>query len=83
MALLPQLAESTRVVAAMRWLEGLKYREISERTGLPIAEVVRLDREAQAQLLGLVQTNDDPSAGRCEAAESLDATIDLENREKR
>lgn len=76
LALLAELTDATREVAAIRCIEGLKYREIAKRIGIEVAEVVRLDREAQMQLLGLVQTDGGLSGGNCERNAAVAATID-------
>lgn len=76
LALLPRLAESVRNVAAMRLIEGLKYREIAERIGIETTEVVQMDRDAQSQLLNMIG-----AASRIEGEEPV-ATLDRRNVEK-
>jgi hypothetical protein len=79
--LLPRLSDPIRRVAAMRCIEGLKYRQIADRIGIEVDQVVSLDRQAQARLLSLLESDGRSSLASVDSDETLDAVRLPKNRE--
>lgn len=78
LACLPELPESLRRVIALRHIEDMKYKLISDILEVPVAQVISSDREGQALVLALVRKRFGDEEQREDSMDSLPPTIDSE-----